>query len=74
MRTVEPTMLDVMLLDWWMALKPLLAAAAQPVAHVPLPSSAMMGLILLGGLAMFGRGRSSKSRRRRRQRDFDDVL
>lgn len=44
---------------------PALAAAPPPPAAVPLPSSALMGAILLGGLAAFARFPTGKRHHRR---------
>ena len=54
----------------WMLALPAMAmasdGAAQPVI-APLPSSALMGALLLGGIAAFARFPTHKQRRRRRR-------
>lgn len=50
------------------AMLPGVAAAAEPgVVMVPLPSSALMGVILIGGIAAFARFPTGKRHHRRKR-------
>lgn len=46
------------------------AAAAADMVHVPLPSSALMGLLLLSTIGAFARFPSSRQRRRLRRKNM----
>ena len=60
--TVSPACFGALALA---AAAPALAVESGPGVAVPLPSAALMGLLLLGGIAAFARFPQHKRRRRR---------